>query len=101
MVYETKVDWEYEQKCSTSYEEECSGYGYHQECEQVKCGLGHIQDSCFGGGGGDENVLLASHFNLDLCVLDGSFCFVIVNKFVSYIIGLVALKKQKTATSSS
>ena len=35
MVYETVVDWEYEQKCSTSYEEECHGYGYHQECEQV------------------------------------------------------------------
>jgi hypothetical protein len=37
MVYETVVDWEYEQKCSTSYEEECHGYGYHQECEQVSC----------------------------------------------------------------
>ena len=94
------MDWEYEQKCSTSYEEECSGYGYHQECEQVKCGrVGTFRIHALEGG--DENVLLASHFNLDLCVLDGSFCFVIVNKFVSYIIGLVALKKQKTATSSS
>ncbi len=37
MVYETVVDWEYEQKCSTSYEEECHGYGYHQECEKVSC----------------------------------------------------------------
>ena len=35
MVYETKVDWEYEQKCTTSYEKECHGYGYHQECEDV------------------------------------------------------------------
>ena len=35
-VYETMVDWEYEQKCTTSYEEECHGYGYHQECEKVK-----------------------------------------------------------------
>ena len=35
-VYETVVDWEYEQKCTTSYEEECHGYGYHQECEKVK-----------------------------------------------------------------
>ena len=34
-VYETVVDWEYEQKCTTSYEEECHGYGYHQECEKV------------------------------------------------------------------
>ena len=36
-VYETVVDWEYEQKCTTSYEEECHGYGYHQECEKVIC----------------------------------------------------------------
>ena len=35
MVYETVVDWEYQQKCTTSYEEECHGYGYHQECEEV------------------------------------------------------------------
>ena len=35
-VYETMVDWEYEQKCTTSYEEECHGYGYHQECEKVE-----------------------------------------------------------------
>ena len=35
-VYETVVDWEYEQKCTTSYEEECHGYGYHQECEKVR-----------------------------------------------------------------
>ena len=35
MVYETKVDWEYEQKCTTSYEKECHGYGYHQECQDV------------------------------------------------------------------
>ena len=35
MIYETVVDWEYEQKCSTSYEEECHGYGYHQQCDQV------------------------------------------------------------------
>ena len=35
MIYETVVDYEYEQKCSVSYEEECHGYGYHQECEKV------------------------------------------------------------------
>jgi hypothetical protein len=38
-VYETVVDWEYEQKCTTSYEEECHGYGYHQECEKVEPSL--------------------------------------------------------------
>ena len=36
MVYETVSDLEYEQKCNTQYEKQCHGYGYHQECEQVR-----------------------------------------------------------------